>query len=265
MSHKVSSCEVLVAGGGIIGAPAPVPRHMARAAVLICEPGPEPLRIGSVGGILGPAIERTDEALRALGLRAVTSTTPWNGLSETRASISGCGARASLPWAFEEPKRAATRSRANHASGLRCDWLEAADVAERSRDAPCLGRCSLRGRRRRRARADPRVARDAKRWAAALFRDTRESHQHNSRSCDRCRDPAGKIKGSRVIAAGAWSPRIEHLPRTLPVEPVRGQMALRRGRPTCRVRCCITTTATSWRAAAKRSSAHEWSTRVRRR
>jgi len=38
--------------------------------------------------------------------------------------------------------------------------------------------------------------------------------------------PAGKIKAEHVvIAAGAWSPRIEHLPRTLPVEPVRGQMA----------------------------------------
>ena len=38
--------------------------------------------------------------------------------------------------------------------------------------------------------------------------------------------PAGKIKAEHVvIAAGAWSPRIDHLPRTLPVEPVRGQMA----------------------------------------
>jgi glycine oxidase len=38
--------------------------------------------------------------------------------------------------------------------------------------------------------------------------------------------PAGKIRAEHVIvAAGAWSPRIDHLPRTLPVEPVRGQMA----------------------------------------
>jgi len=38
--------------------------------------------------------------------------------------------------------------------------------------------------------------------------------------------PAGKIKAEHVvIAAGVWSPRIDHLPRTLPVEPVRGQMA----------------------------------------
>ncbi len=37
--------------------------------------------------------------------------------------------------------------------------------------------------------------------------------------------PAGKIKAEHVvIAAGAWSTQIEHLPRSLPVEPVRGQM-----------------------------------------
>jgi glycine oxidase len=37
---------------------------------------------------------------------------------------------------------------------------------------------------------------------------------------------AGKIKAEHVIiAAGAWSTQIEHLPRRLPVEPVRGQMA----------------------------------------
>jgi glycine oxidase len=37
--------------------------------------------------------------------------------------------------------------------------------------------------------------------------------------------PAGKIKAEHVIiAAGAWSTNIEHLPRRLPVEPVRGQM-----------------------------------------
>src|SRR5439155_5531087 len=38
--------------------------------------------------------------------------------------------------------------------------------------------------------------------------------------------PAGKIKAEHVvIAAGAWSTQIDHLPRRLPVEPVRGQMA----------------------------------------
>jgi glycine oxidase len=38
--------------------------------------------------------------------------------------------------------------------------------------------------------------------------------------------PAGKIKAEHVvIAAGAWSPQIDHLPRHLPVVPVRGQMA----------------------------------------
>ena len=39
--------------------------------VLICEPGPDPAAASAASaGILGPQIERADEALRALGLRA---------------------------------------------------------------------------------------------------------------------------------------------------------------------------------------------------
>src|SRR6266496_3322966 len=71
MSHKVSSCEVLVAGGGIIGAACARAAARRGMKVLICEPGPDPAAASAASaGILGPQIERTDEALRALGLRA---------------------------------------------------------------------------------------------------------------------------------------------------------------------------------------------------
>src|SRR2546430_17737761 len=71
MSHKVSSCEVLVAGGGIIGAACARAAALRGLRVLICEPGPDPAAASAASaGILGPQIERTDEALRALGLRA---------------------------------------------------------------------------------------------------------------------------------------------------------------------------------------------------
>src|SRR6266705_3912676 len=71
MSHKVSSCEVLVAGGGIIGAACARAAAQRGLKVLICEPGPDPAAASAASaGILGPQIERTDEALRALGLRA---------------------------------------------------------------------------------------------------------------------------------------------------------------------------------------------------
>src|SRR2546423_4051018 len=71
MSHKVSSCEVLVAGGGIIGAACARALALRGLRVLICEPGPEPAAASAASaGILGPQIERADEWLRALGLRA---------------------------------------------------------------------------------------------------------------------------------------------------------------------------------------------------
>src|SRR6266404_7338564 len=71
MSHKVSSCEVLVAGGGIIGAACARALALRGLKVQICEPGPEPAAASAASaGILGPQIESTDESLRALGLRA---------------------------------------------------------------------------------------------------------------------------------------------------------------------------------------------------
>src|SRR2546428_6333162 len=71
MSHKVSSCEVLVAGGGIIGAACARAAALRGMRVLMCEPGPDPAAASAASaGILGPQIERTDETLRALGLRA---------------------------------------------------------------------------------------------------------------------------------------------------------------------------------------------------
>src|SRR5260370_26144783 len=70
MSHKVSSCEVLVAGGGIIGAACARAAALAGLRVAICEPGPEPAAASAASaGILGAQIERTAQSLRALGLR----------------------------------------------------------------------------------------------------------------------------------------------------------------------------------------------------
>src|SRR5258705_443477 len=71
MSHKVSVCEVLVAGGGIIGAACARAAAQRGMKVLICEPGPDPAAASAASaGIPGPQNERTDEALRALGFGA---------------------------------------------------------------------------------------------------------------------------------------------------------------------------------------------------
>src|SRR5919204_1212895 len=70
MSHKVSSCEVLVVGGGIIGAACARAAALKGLRVTICEPGPDPAAASHASaGILGAQIESADETLRALGLR----------------------------------------------------------------------------------------------------------------------------------------------------------------------------------------------------
>src|SRR6266581_1917892 len=250
MSHKVSSCEVLVAGGGIIGAACARAAALRGLRVLICEPGPDPAAASAASaGILGPQIERTDEALRALGLRARDL---YESLAPTLAENTGIDIGlwrdciASL--AFEESEAGRLRDMVAHQrqAGLRCDWLEAEEVAERfPATAPCLGAMF--------APEDGAV--DAPALARALHADAK---RHGARTLNArvtrlttilgratgVEIPAGKIKAEHVIiAAGAWSTRIDHLPRTLPVEPVRGQMAaapspasMRSCRP--RVGCC---------------------------
>ena len=231
MSHKVSSCEVLVAGGGIIGAACARAAALRGLRVLICEPGPDPAAASAASaGILGPQIERTDEALRALGLRArdlYESLAP--ALAETTGIDIGLWRDGIASLAFDESEAERLRDAVAHQrqAGLRCDWLEAEEVAERfPATAPCLGAMF--------APEDGAV--DAPALARALHADAK---RHGARTLNSrvthlttilgraigVEIPAGKIKAEHVIiAAGAWSPRIEHLPRTLPVEPVRGQM-----------------------------------------
>src|SRR6266480_1702253 len=144
MSHKVSSCEVLVAGGGIIGAACARAAARRGMKVLICEPGPDPAAASAASaGILGPQIERTDEALRALGLRArdlYESLAP--ALAESTGIDIGLWRDGIASLAFDEPEAEQLRDAVAHQrqAGLRCDWLEAEEVAERfPATAPCLG------------------------------------------------------------------------------------------------------------------------------
>lgn len=232
MSHKVSSCEVLVAGGGIIGAACARGAALRGLRVLICEPGPDPAAASAASaGILGAQIERTDDALRALGLRGRDL---YDGLAaalvETTGIDIGLWREGIASLAFDEPEAELLRDAVarQRQAGLRCDWLEAGDVADRfPAAAPCLGALF--------APEDGAV--NAPALARALLTDARRcGAQTLAAGVNRIdtilgrvtgvETTAGKVRAEHVIiAAGAWSTRIEHLPRTIPVEPVRGQMA----------------------------------------
>src|SRR3982751_2146561 len=144
MSHKVSSCEVVVAGGGIIGAACARALALRGLRVLVCEPGPEPASASAASaGILGAQIERADESLRALGLRARDLyDTLGPALTQTTGIDIGLWREGIAALAFDESEGERLRDAVadQRQAGLRCDWLEPAEVAERfPATAPCLG------------------------------------------------------------------------------------------------------------------------------
>src|SRR2546422_2548922 len=216
MSHKVSSCEVLVAGGGIIGAACARALALRGLRVLICEPGPDPAAASAASaGILGPQIERTDETLRALGLRArdlYGTLAP--ALAEATGIDIGLWREGIASLAFEEADAERLREAVanQRQAGLRCDWLEPTDVAERfPATGPCLGAMFAPADRAVDAPALTRALRaDAQRGSAQTVAARVNRINTILGRITGVETTAGKIKAEHVIiAAGAWSPRIE--------------------------------------------------------
>jgi glycine oxidase len=113
-------------------------------------------------------------------------------------------------------------------AGLRCDWLEAAEVRERfPATAPALGAMFVPEDGAVNAPALARALRADARRRGTQFVEASVTHLTTILGrATGVETSTGKIRAEHVIiAAGAWSPRIDHLPRPLPIEPVRGQMA----------------------------------------
>lgn len=199
---------------------------------MICEPGPDPAAASTASaGILGAQIERTDEALRALGLRGRDL---YEGLAAALMDSTGIDIGlwregiASL--AFTEPEAELLRDAVarQRQAGLRCDWLDGPDVAERfPAAAQSLGAMFAPEDGAVNA---PAVARallaDARRNGTAVLQASVKRINTILGRITGVETSVGKVRAEHVVlAAGAWTPTIDHLPRRLPVEPVRGQMA----------------------------------------
>jgi glycine oxidase len=232
MSHKVSSCEVLVVGGGIIGAACGRAAALRGLNVVICEPGPEPAAASAASaGMLAAQIEGGDEQLRALSLRGrdlYDAVAP--ALLESTGIDIGLWRAGIASLAFNEQavdtlKAAVAQQRQ---AGLRCDWLEATEVAARfPAAAPCHGALFVPEDGAVNA---PELHRaflvDARRCGAKVQSVRVERVATILGRATGAITSAGELRAEQVlIAAGAWGSRIEGLPRALPVEPVRGQMA----------------------------------------
>src|SRR6266508_1061173 len=233
MSHKVSACEVVVIGAGVIGAACARAAALRGLRVAVCEPGPDPAAASPASaGMLAAQVEPTDEWLRPFGVRGrdlYETLAP--ALRETTGLDIGFWRAGIASVAFdymsaEQLREAVARQRQ---AGLRCDWLEPADVADRfpgaapgchgalfapedgAVDPGVLTRALLADARRlgvtvKRARVKRIVTAGGRATGVGLSRTTLHAEHV-------------------VIAAGAWSAQIAGLPRPLAVEPVRGQMA----------------------------------------
>ena len=229
----MSTADVAIIGGGAIGAACARAAALRGLAVAIFEPGPDPAAASPASaGMLAPQIEATDDALVALSVRARDLYEPLApALRETTGIEIGFWRSGIAAVAFDDAGAARLKDEVarQRQAGLRCDWLEADEVRERwpgaapechgALFAPEDGALDPQGLTRA-------CLADARRLGAALHAEPVESIQVAQGRVTGVVAAGGTTSVEHaVLAAGVWSPRIRGLPRTLPVEPLRGQMA----------------------------------------
>jgi glycine/D-amino acid oxidase-like deaminating enzyme len=261
--------DVAVIGGGVVGAACARAAALRGLAVAVFEPGPAPGAASPASaGMLAAQIEPTDADTFSLAVRGRDLYEPLAPLllEETGIDI-GFWRPGIASLAFDDAARDRLKDEvaAQRQAGLRCDWLEPDDVRERWPGASpeCLGAlfASEDGALDPQALARACLA-DARRLGATLVLEkvnTVTIAHGKATSVTTALGPTGV--GHVVIAAGAWSPAIGALPRALPVEPVRGQMAATPWPAATPPRFCTTASAMSWHAATICCSAARWSAR----
>jgi glycine oxidase len=228
-----ASFDVVIVGGGAIGAACA--REIGRGGhrVALIEPGDDRGQAWrAAAGMLAPQIEADgSDSLLALGTAArdhYDRLVP--ALEESTGIAVGLWREGIARVATEAEDAVALQTKVawQRDHGLRTEWLEPADLRRRwSWLGPALGALW----------APDDGALDPGRLVRALLADAQRSDvvvvADRANSVRRQGEKVTGVIGERdsysapdvVIAAGAWSPLIEGLPRTLPVQPVRGQMA----------------------------------------
>jgi len=223
--------DVLIVGGGVVGAACA--RALARAgrSVRLLERGEGPgAAWQAAAGLLAPQIEaREDDPLFDLGLAGrefyedhapelAAATGIDLGLRQggilqlAHSEAAGEDLRGKVAWQRQQ--------------GHLCDWLDATEVRERW---PWVGACegalwAPRDGSLHPERLVQALRQDAERLGVRI---QREEVTGLLRDRDRVIGVEGRDRhhaGAVVLAAGAWSGRLARLPRPVSVEPVRGQM-----------------------------------------
>ena len=225
--------DVIVVGGGAIGAACARELASSGRSVLILEPGG---RIGqawqAAAGMLAPQIE-TDASDRLLQL-GLAGRNHYDQLAAALLEAVDVDVGlwlegiARVAGTSDEAKELEAKVVWQRAQGHPCDWLAADEVKKRW---PWLGPTAGALWAPRDGALDPgrlvqALLADAQRLGARLAPDRATRLQHKGGKVTGVAGADGSYSaGNVVLAAGAWSGLLEGLPRMLPVRPVRGQMA----------------------------------------
>jgi len=221
-----------VVGGGVIGAACARSAAQRGLPVALFAPGPDAAAASAASaGMLAAQIEPADDQLLPL---AVRGRDLYEDLAAALKDTTGIDIRfqrtgiTTVAFAADEAGALYDRVAAQRQSGLRCDWLEAAELHERwpgiapqalgalfAPEDGCLDPAALAAA----------LQADARRLGATVVpegvvRVTATGGRVSAVVTEHSTVPTQHV----VLAAGAWSPQIGGLPRSLPIEPVRGQL-----------------------------------------
>lgn len=236
MPPSVSRLDVAVVGGGVIGAACARATARRGLRVAIFEPGPPAgAATPASAGLLASQVEPMDDALLALSVRARDL---YANLAPGLQDATGIDLRiwrdgiATLALDERDADQLRGRARLQRQSGLRAEWLEPEMVRARwpGVSPACCGAVLAPDD----GAIDPAALcrafiADARRLGAEIV-----PHRVAALRCESNRvtgveaDGVQRTFGNVVLAGGAWSTLVPGLPRALPVEPVRGQIATTR-------------------------------------
>ncbi len=229
--------DVVVVGGGVIGAASARALAIRGLSVSLIEPGPlRGAATDASAGLLAPLAEATEDdpmlSLKVRGRDHYADLVP--SLEEETGIDLGYWTEGILNLAFTEDKAAELRHAVawQRQLGFAAEWLvpeEVHDVASGTAN-DVLGASMVVED----GAIDPAALRAAL-LSSATFAGIRirarervthlEIQDGHVQAVRTNKAPKRGIRcGAVVIAAGCWSGRISGLPRPLPVEPVRGQM-----------------------------------------
>ena len=228
----VSGSDIAVVGGGVIGAACARAAAQRGLHVTLFAPGPDPAAASAASaGLLAAQIESTDQRLLPLAVRGRDLYADLAAsLKDTTGTDIGFQPIGIATFAFDEAQAETLWELVaeQRQAGLRCDWLERADLDEQWPGVAPEARGALY--------ATEDGCLDPAALTAALLADARRLGVRVSReSVQRLLTAGGRVMGVAsgststpaahiVVAAGAWSPLLEGLPRQLLVEPMRGQL-----------------------------------------